>query len=287
VNVGLIGLGHLGRAMASRLLSEGIPLAVWNRTASKAEGLNVRVASSPATLTSDVDILILNLFDSAAVREVLSGDNGVFGGTCRGKIIVDTTTNHPGMVRSFHEDAARHGAWYLEAPVIGSVVPASQGNLTMLVSGEQSAYDRALPFVKILCKQIHFLGEPGLSTRMKLVNNFVLATFMAVLGEAFALAESAGIEKNTVLEVLENGGGNSGVIRVKKENLLNDDYPAHFTGKAILKDLQYFRDLAVEMHRPLAFSEASMDAYNLALKIGLGDEDFSAVCKALRGKREE
>jgi 3-hydroxyisobutyrate dehydrogenase len=282
MRVGLIGLGNLGRAMASRLASERTDLTVWNRTSSKAEGLNVRVASSPAALVSDVDVLFLNLFDSPAVREVLSGDNGVLKGACEGKVIIDTTTNHPDAVKSFHVDAANRGASYLEAPVIGSVLPASQGNLIMLVSGKRSAYDRALPYIRVLCKEIHFLDEPGQSTRMKLVNNFVLATFMAVLGEAVGLAELAGIEKKTVLEVLKNGGGNSGVLRVKEGNMLNDEYPSHFSGKAILKDLQYLEDLARELHRSLAFFGPSKDSYALAVKTGLGDADFSAVYKALK-----
>ncbi len=287
MKAGLIGLGHLGRAMASRLAAEGVDLTVWNRTLSKAEGLSVRVASSPAALVCEVEVLFLNLFDSAAVREVLSGENGVLTGVCADKVIVDTTTNHPEEVMSFHETVAGRGAWYLEAPVIGSVKPALLGNLIMLVSGVRSAFDRAQPYINTLCRQIHFLGRPGLSTRMKLINNFVLATYMVALGEAVALAESAGIEKPTALEVLEHGGGNSGVLQAKKENLLKDDFPAQFSLKAILKDLRYLEDLTGELHRPLALAGAAKDSYKLALRAGLGDADFSAVYSALKGRAHE
>jgi 3-hydroxyisobutyrate dehydrogenase len=268
--------------MASRLTAEGIDLTVWNRTLTKAEGLSAQVASSPAALVSEVEVLILNLFDSAAVREVLSGDDGVLKGVCADKVIVDTTTNHPDAVRSFHQTVASRGAWYLEAPVIGSVAPALQGNLIMLVSGVEAAFERAQPVVNILCKEIHFLGEPGRSTRMKLINNYVLGTIMAALGDALAIAESAGIDKKTALEILEHGGGNSGVIRAKKENMLNDDFPAHFSLRAILKDLRYLEDLASELHRPLALVGPTKDSYSLGLGAGLGDADFSAVYRALR-----
>jgi 3-hydroxyisobutyrate dehydrogenase len=98
VKAGLIGLGHFGRAIATRLAAEGVDLTVWNRTLTKAEGLNVQLASSPAALVSEVEVLFLNLFDSAAVRDVLSGDDGVFKGVCSEKIIVDTTTNHCGVM---------------------------------------------------------------------------------------------------------------------------------------------------------------------------------------------
>src|SRR5512140_904528 len=92
VKAGLIGLGHLGRAMAIRLTAEGVDLTVWNRTLTKAEGLKVHMAPSPAALVSEVEVLFLNLFDSAAVREVLSGEDGVFKGVCADRVIVDTTT---------------------------------------------------------------------------------------------------------------------------------------------------------------------------------------------------
>ena len=225
MKAGLIGLGHLGRAMATRLTAEGVSLTVWNRTLTKAEGLNVQLASSPAALISEVEVLFLNLFDSAAVREVLSGDNGVLKGVSAGKIIVDTTTNHPEAVKSFHETVSGWGAWYLEAPVIGSVKPALQGNLIMLVSGVQAAFDHALPFMNKLCKEIHYLVEPGRSTRLKLINNFVLGTFMAALGEGLALAESAGIDKKIALDVLEHGGGNSGSPSGKEGILAQQRFP--------------------------------------------------------------
>ena len=286
MKAGFIGLGNLGRAMATRLSAEGIDLIVWNRTLTRAEGMKVQLASSPAALISEVEVLFLNVFDSAAVREVLSGENGVLKGVTGDKIIIDTTTNHPDEVRSFHETVSSRGAWYLEAPVIGSVKPALQGNLIMLVSGVQAAFDKSLPFVNKLCKEIHFLGEPGRATRMKLVNNFVLGTFMATLGEALALAESAGIEKKTALEVLEHGGGNSGVLQVKKDYLLKDEFPAQFSVKAILKDLRYLEDLAGNLHRPLQLAGPVKDAYGLGIQAGLGDADFSAVYSALKSRAD-
>lgn len=286
MKAGLIGLGHLGRAMASRLTAEGVDLTVWNRTLTKAEGLSVQIASSPAAVMSSVDVLFLNLFDSAAVREVLLNDDGVLKGFCSDKIIVDTTTNHPDAVRSFHEVVGSRGAWYLEAPVLGSVTPALQGNLIMLVSGAQAAFDQAREFMSKLCKEIHFLGEPGRATRMKLINNFVLGTFMVALGEALALAESAGIEKKMALDILAHGGGSSGVLQAKREYLQNESFPAQFSIKAILKDLRYLEDLAGQLHRPVTLVGAGKDAYALAAGTGLADEDFSAVYRSLKERAD-
>ena len=148
MEAGIIGLGNLGMAIAKRLISEGIALMVWNRTRGKAIALGAETADSPADLISGSSVLFMNLFDSAAVEEVITGDSGLLKGECRGKIIIDTTTNHFRHVSRFHEILRANGTSYLESPVLGSVVPASHGALTVLVSGERDAFDLALPYLR-------------------------------------------------------------------------------------------------------------------------------------------
>src|SRR5512139_3523379 len=193
MKAGFIGLGHLGKAMAKRLISEGIELMVWNRTREKASDLGALLADSPAALLSQVEILFMNLFDSAAVEAVLAGRDGILKGDCTGKIIIDTTTNHFELVAYFHELLKKHGGFYLESPVLGSVVPASQGALTVLVSGDKNAFDKALPWIEKIGQNIFFLGKPAMATKMKLINNLALGSFMATIAEALAFGESAGI----------------------------------------------------------------------------------------------
>jgi 3-hydroxyisobutyrate dehydrogenase len=142
MKTGFIGLGCLGEAMAKRLSSLGVDLVVWNRTRAKAEDPRLPVAESPAELVSAVDMLFINLFDSEAVSSVLTGEDGLREGDCKGKIIIDTTTNHFARVAGFYEALEEKGAAYLESPVLGSVVPASQGTLTVLVSGRKRPMKR-------------------------------------------------------------------------------------------------------------------------------------------------
>ncbi|MCL5422054.1 MAG: NAD(P)-dependent oxidoreductase, partial [Nitrospirae bacterium] len=229
MKAGFIGLGHLGKAMARRLISEGIELVVWNRTREKASDLGVKIADNPASLISEVEILFMNLFDSAAVEAVIAGKEGILKGECKGKIIIDTTTNHFELVMLFHEILRKHAASYLESPVLGSVVPASQGTLTVLVSGEKIAFDRALPYIEKIGKNSFFLGEPTLATKMKLINNLALGSFMATLAEAVVFGEKAGIEKAKVLDILAAGAGNSAVLNAKREKLTKEDFSTHFT----------------------------------------------------------
>ncbi|MCX7965063.1 MAG: NAD(P)-dependent oxidoreductase, partial [Syntrophorhabdaceae bacterium] len=229
MKIGFIGLGYLGKTMVKRLFSEGVDVIVWNRTIKKALDLGVEVAESARQLTEKTDMIFLNLFDSNAVHSVLCGENGILTADIKGKIVVDTTTNHYEDVLEFHRLVKEKGGSYLESPVLGSVIPASQGNLVILVSGDKVSYERALPFLEKLGKTIFYLEKETLATKMKLVNNLILGTFMAVISEAVVLGEAVGVDKKMVLDILASGAGNSGVMNAKKEKLLKEDFSTHFS----------------------------------------------------------
>jgi len=282
MKTGFIGLGHLGKAMARRLISEGIELVVWNRTREKASDLGVKIADNPASLISEVEILFMNLFDSAAVEAVIAGKEGILKGECKGKIIIDTTTNHFELVMLFHEILRKHEASYLESPVLGSVVPASQGTLTVLVSGEKIAFDRALPYIEKIGKNSFYLGEPTLATKMKLINNLTLGSFMATLAEAVVFGEKAGIEKAKVLDILAAGAGNSAVLNAKREKLTKEDFSTHFSSSLIYKDLHYLQDLARSLKRPLFTGSVAKELFGMTFSRNLDSLDFSGIYRILK-----
>ena len=282
MKAGFIGLGHLGKAMARRLISEGIELVVWNRTREKASDLGVKIADNPASLISEVEILFMNLFDSAAVEAVIAGKEGILKGECKGKIIIDTTTNHFELVMLFHEILRKHEASYLESPVLGSVVPASQGTLTVLVSGEKIAFDRALPYIEKIGKNSFYLGEPTLATKMKLINNLALGSFMATLAEAVVFGEKAGIEKAKVLDILAAGAGNSAVLNAKREKLTKEDFSTHFSSALIYKDLHYLQDLARYLKRPLFTGSVAKELFGMTFSRELDSLDFSGIYRILK-----
>lgn len=275
--IGWIGLGHIGRAMAERL-SEEYELLVWNRTIEKAQGFK-NIAKTPEEVAEKTDVIFLSLYDSNAVWEV---SQKLLKLDLSGKIIVDTTTNHHERVLEFHELYRNAGAIYLESPVIGSVVPARNGQLTILVSGEKEAFEKVLPYLEKLGKKIFYFEETGKATKLKLINNFVLGTFMAALGEAIALGEKAGIPKEELIEVLENGAGNSVVLKAKKAKLLNEDYSTHFSTKNLVKDLSYAYDLAISSRKTVPLNVLVKELYRLAFERNLEELDFSVIYKLLK-----
>jgi 3-hydroxyisobutyrate dehydrogenase len=282
MKIGFAGLGHLGKAIVQHLIAEHMDITVWNRTPGKASGLGVPVAASPRELIDGSDIVIMNLFDSDAVDAVMNGPDGLLTGTCQGKIIIDTTTNHFERVIAFHALARDHGARYLECPVLGSVVPASAGRLTLLVSGEMAAFGVARPVLSTMGSTLHYLGEPALATKMKLINNLVLGSFMATCAEAIALGESAGVERGKVIDILLSGAGNSMVLSAKKEKLTDLEFSTHFSSALIYKDLHYLQDLCRTMRRPLFTGSTAKELFAMTRSKGFDDLDFSAVYRVFK-----
>jgi len=277
MKAGFIGLGTLGKTIANRMLAEGIELIVWNRTRSKAEDMNTEIADSPAELISKADSVFLNLTDSNAVGDVMNGDNGLAAGASEGKIVVDTTTNHFDRVGSFYDTLDARGTKYLEAPVLGSVVPASKGLLTVLVSGDEDAYSKVKPMIEKFGKNIFYLKDRSLASKMKIINNLTLGAFMTALAEAVSLGEDIGLAKDRVIEILAKGGGDSLVLNAKREKLSKEDFANHFSSAMIYKDLHYLQDLARTLKRPLLTGSTAKEIFGMTFPHGWQDDDFSGV----------
>ena len=283
MQAGFIGLGNLGRAMAVRLREQGTNLTVWNRTPDKATALGFPVADTPAALIADVPAVLLCLADSDAVEVVLRGKNGLLSGDCAGKLIIDTTTNHHAPVLLFHELCRQKSARYVEAPVAGSVVPASEGKLVVMASGEKRDINAARTLLDKLATSVHELGAPGLATRMKLVNNLCLGTIMAVVAEALATAEAAGIGREQALDILGEGGGKSLVLDAKRQKLLDRDWSPHFSVAMIHKDLHCLQDLARDLGRPQHLAGVVKEQYARLFLEGRQDEDLAAIYDVFGG----
>lgn len=282
MKLGFIGLGSLGRAIATRLITQGYELIVWNRTISKANGLKVTIAQSPAKVASEVQVVFLCLFDSPVVESVLSGPDGICSIDLRGKIICDITTNHFAKVSGFHKLIADKGGQYLETPVLGSVAPALSGNLVALISGDERAYTTALPVIEQISSKQFYFPQIGAATKMKLINNVLLGAFMTSIAEATVLAEKSGISKEKALEILSAGAGNSAVMNAKREAILTENFAPTFAAATIHKDLTYLHDLAVHLGVSDAMASAARETFAEAIKRGLGDQDLSIVYKSFR-----
>ena len=275
--IGFIGLGNLGKAITSRLASLGEELVVYNRNKEKIKDLPYEKVETPREILDKCDVVFLCLFDSDAVNYILSGENGLLSENIKGKTIIDLTTNHYEDVLEFHNAVNTLGGNYLENPVFGSVAPALQGALTVVSSGKKEVFENVKPILEKIAKEIFHLETPASATKMKLINNLCLGSFMATLAECTAMAESCDIPKAKALEILGVGGGQSLVLKAKTQKLIDEDFSAHFSNNAINKDLHLLQDLAYKLQKPLYSATIPKELFSKMKMMGKGEEDFSSI----------
>jgi 3-hydroxyisobutyrate dehydrogenase len=285
MSIGFIGLGNLGKAIASRLSDVGEELIVYNRNAEKIKDLGYEIVNSPKELLSKCDTVFMCLFDSPAVNNIFSMHNGLLCEELKGKTIIDLTTNHYEDVLKFHEAVNTLGGNYLENPVFGSVAPALKGELTVVSSGKKEVFENAKPILEKIAKEIFYLEKPASATKMKLINNLCLGSFMTTLAECTALAESCEIEKSKALEILGVGGGQSLVLKAKTQKLIDEDFSPHFSNSAINKDLHILQNLAFSLNQPLYSAAIPKELFSKMKMLGKGDEDFSSIYQLFKANK--
>ena len=275
--IGFIGLGNLGTAITTRLSQLGETLVVYNRNIEKIKNLGYEIVSSPKEILQKCDVIFLCLFDSEAVKQILTANNGLLCEELKGKTIIDLTTNHYEDVLEFHKLVNDFNGNYLENPVFGSVAPALKGELTVVSSGKTEVFEAMKPILEKIAKEIFHLPVPSSATKMKLINNLCLGSFMATLAECTALAESCEIPKAKALEILGVGGGQSLVLKAKTQKLIDEDFSAHFSNNAINKDLHLLQDLAYNLKLPLYSAAIPKELFSKMKMMGKGEEDFSSI----------
>jgi len=275
--IGFIGLGNLGTAIATRLKEVGEEVLTYNRTKEKATSKGFDVVDTPKDLLSKCDVIFLCLFDSLAVDNILHMEDGLLCEELKGKTIIDLSTHHFNDVLQVHKIMEEFEAKYLENPVFGSVSPALAGVLTLVASGKKEVYEEVKPLLEKFGKEIFFLENQGAATKMKLINNLCLGSFMATIAECTSLAEDCSIPKEKALDILGVGGGTSLVLNAKKQKLITEDFSAHFSNDAINKDLHCLQDLAYSMKKPLYSAAMPKELFSKMKMMGKGDEDFSSI----------
>lgn len=215
--IGFIGLGAIGSPMAERLIQAGEHVVIYNRTIGKTARFRGRakIAASPAAMANAADIIFVCVTSADAYRQVVLGPLGLAYGK-RVKTYVHVGTNDAAFVEQLAAALCARGIVTLDAPVTGGVESAANGALTVMASGPHEAFIRAEPFLKHYAKSVTFLGERvGAAQVMKLVNNVVSAGNLAIACEALVVGRKAGLDPAIMLDVINNGSGQSNATSTK------------------------------------------------------------------------
>jgi 3-hydroxyisobutyrate dehydrogenase len=273
--IAALGTGVMGAPMARNLARAGHEVRAWNRSPDKAAPLRddgVDVRDDPAGATAGADVVLTMLADAEAVLDVARRTT-----LAEGQIWWQASTIGIEGIEQCEAVAQETGAILVDAPVLGTRLPAEEGKLVVLASGPDSALDTLAPLFDAVGQRTMRLGPAGTATRLKLaVNLWVLAVTQGT-AETIAFAQALGVEPEWVLEALEGGALDLPYFRMKSKLMLDEDFPASFALALAAKDARLVAEAAERHGADLPIAAAIAERFTQATEAGHGDEDMAAT----------
>jgi len=292
--IGFIGLGNMGFPMATNLVKAGYTvygMDVKEEALQKFIDLGGKVAQSNAELISQTNVIMTSLPTPQIVEAIYTKPGGLIDVAAPDTLLIDFSTVDPKINDNIAALAREKGLNYLGAPVSGGVIGAIQSTLTIMVGGPKENYEKALPLLNILGKNIFLLGDsPSVGTRIKLLNNLMIGFYTKGVAEMLVLAESAGLSLDKVYEILNVSYGQSKIYtRNYAEYMKNEDYQPGFSIDLLLKDMRLAQKMAVQGEVDLPVTNQLIEEYEQMSKEGFGNLDISAayLSTAKNNKKEE
>jgi 3-hydroxyisobutyrate dehydrogenase len=262
--IGFIGLGNVGGKLAGSLLRNGANLTVRDLNRELEADFVSRGATraiSPREMAEHVDIIITCLPSPAASADVMERPDGVLAGLRPGRIWLEMSTTDAAEIRRLGALVEARGALAMDCPVSGGCHRADTGNISIFAGGSRAAFDRVLPFLKILGRRILHTGELGSASQIKVVTNYLCTVHLAALAEALTVCKVAGMDMNTAYEAIRISSGNSFVHETESQVILNGSRDISVTMDLVIKDVGLFDALAKQLGVPLELSPLVLDIF--------------------------
>ena len=280
LTIGYIGLGLMGKSIARNILKAGFPLVIHNRSRAAVDELaaeGAQVANSPKEIAQRVDIVFTNLPDTPDVEKVILGENGIIESARQGLIVVDNSTIKPASARMIAEKLKTKGAFALDAPVSGGDIGARNATLTIMVGGDASALENAMPVFLAMGKTVTHVGEAGAGQVAKAANQIMVAAQMTAMGELLVFAKKAGVDPRKVVDAIKGGAAQCWTLDVKPPRLFDGNRNPGFKARMQLKDLKIILETAQEYDIPISCAEENAKLFQQMIDAGMGELDNSAV----------
>jgi 3-hydroxyisobutyrate dehydrogenase-like beta-hydroxyacid dehydrogenase len=284
MKVGFVGLGSMGLPMAANLLKAGHDLIVYNRTRDRADELakqGARVAGSPLEAAAGVEVLVTMLADDTAVESVMFGDQGALSGLTKGAIHASMSTIGHVLSRRLHLEHQARAQGYIAAPVFGRPDAAQAAKLWIVTAGTTQAIERCRPLFEVMGQGIEIVGDdPTRANVVKLAGNFILASAIEAMGEAFALVRKHGVEPGRFLEIVNGRLVRSPVYENYGTLIVNRRWePAGFKLRHGLKDVRLALAAGDEVSAPMPIASLLRDHYLAAMARGWSDIDWAGLAR--------
>jgi 3-hydroxyisobutyrate dehydrogenase-like beta-hydroxyacid dehydrogenase len=284
--VGVVGIGRMGAAMATRLRGADVEVVLFNRTPETAAALAARidaeVAASARKLATACPIVIASLADDEAVAATYTGDDGLVAGLTSGAVVVETSTVDPETVRRLGPLVEARRATLLDAPVSGSVPVVERGELTFMVGGSADALEQVRPVLDVLAEQVFHMGGQGTGCAVKLATNLVVHGLNQALSEGLVLAERAGVVREKTYQVFAASAVAAPFVHYKRASFERpDETPVAFTLDLVAKDLDLIERLGERVGARLSQTHTNAEVVRAAVAAGMGQRDLSAIAQFL------
>jgi 3-hydroxyisobutyrate dehydrogenase len=276
-NVGVIGLGRMGTAMAGRFSSQGWTVHAFTRSGipdQRARELSLIPHATPAGVAANADLVFLSLFDDAAVAEIVEA---LLQADIAGRLIVDTSTVRPAVLRELLPRIEAAGASAIDAPISGGPEMIASGSCGIFIGGTAENAGRAMPALEVLSNRIHHVGPLGSGLAMKVVNNTMLQGYWATLTEAVRIARKSGLPLELALSILSGGPAANPMFKSRVPRILGEDRDVGFSVAAAAKDSAVFVATAQDFGVDVPVLRLARKMFEGAAEAGLGEADIAAV----------
>lgn len=282
MKVGFIGIGVMGHSMAGHILDAGYEVFVYNRTKAKTDAIVARGAvwkDTPEAVAEAADIVFSIVGYPQDVETIYFGEEGILQADVTGKILVDMTTSTPSLAEKIAAAAKEKGAEALDAPVSGGDLGAQNATLTIMVGGEESTYEKALPLFKVMGKTYALQGTAGKGQHTKMANQIMIAGTMTGMTELLVYAKAAGLDLPTVLDTVGGGSAANWSLANYAPRILKEDYTPGFFVKHFIKDLKIALDEAAKMGIDLPSTKLATELYEKLADKGFENDGTQALIK--------
>lgn len=286
MNIGIIGCGIIGSRMGQNWLKAGHSVTGWNRTQSHAANIGFPLATSPAKLAANCDILMIVVSDPAALESVVEGPHGITSVGLEGKVIMNASTVGPNDNQRAAAAVTRAGGKFLETPFTGSKGGAEAAKLVFYIGGEHTLLKQMQPLLMQIGSKCFYFGPVGTAADAKLIMNFMLANLMEAMAEGIVFAQKAGLDMTTFVEAYKMNAGYSILADMKLGKMLDHDFSTHFSLKHMDKDIRLARERAQSLRVPLPLTDRLMEIFSEGMQAGWGEEDFSVLFRLIKRKSE-
>ncbi len=278
--IGFIGTGVMGVSMAGRLIEAGYVLTVYNRTPEKAAPLlekGARLAETVARASAGQDVVITMVGFPREVEQVYLGEGGILESADKGTIVVDMTTSSPGLARKISEAGHTRGLFVLDAPVSGGDIGARDGKLSIMVGGDEEAFQAMQEAFEVLGSRIVYQGPAGAGQHTKMANQIAIASNMIGVCEALAYARKAGLDHNKVMESISGGAAGSWSLSHLGPRMLAGNFDPGFYVKHFIKDMGIADEEACQMELDTPGLKLALSLYRKLEEMGFGDDGTQAL----------